>query len=182
MGIAEVVDPVEDEEIRRGNGDDDDTHDRLFMLAVGPPLKAAPQEIQAVPQAPAHGRWRPAGSQTCGGSSDMRNMLDAAHGRQVDGDGGPGADGAGDVQGPAVDVGQLDGKRKAAAAHGRLRSWGFDARASMPGISVMRPVGALLRRGDLLLGDAHPGVGNGEAQAPVVPRAGDDRDLALGRR
>ena len=87
-----------------------------------------------MPQAPASRARRPR-SQTCRLSSDMlRNMLDAALGRQVDGDGGAGADGAGDVEGPAVDADQLDGERKAAGP-GRAGDWD-DARASMPGISV----------------------------------------------
>ena len=74
MGIGEVAQPTEGEEIAEGEGDDDDTQDRLLMLAVGPPLKAA---LAGDPGGAASARsrgWRPP-PQTCApsdsGASDM---------------------------------------------------------------------------------------------------------------
>src|SRR6516162_4504193 len=64
-------------------------------------------------------RWRtkPRARVTCeaetAGASDMRGVADAAFGRQVDRDRGAGADGAADVEGTAMKLGQLDGERKA---------------------------------------------------------------------
>src|SRR6516165_3424663 len=96
-------------------------------------------------------------------------MLNAALRRQVDGDGRPRADGAGDVERATMKLSQLEGKLEAMAAG--LRRLGVLAAPPRPGLD----------RRDLLLGHADAGVGNGEAQTASIVADGDYRDAAPGR-